>query len=291
MQAAMRLRPQAEDWHSLVPGLAATRRRATFARWRHGAAAWRKWADTVHALQADLAPDPEAARLLTWLVFSDFSRQAFVETADFNGADFPSGASFEGAKFFAEAWFCGASFAGLARFGEAMFLHDALFETCWFGAGADFTAARFVGSVRLSASVAAAGLLAPHALFERDIWARGSRFLGPVVFAKSRIAGEAGWGGCTFAEGCDFSYAQFSDNAGFETSIFSGEACFEHTVFSGNARFTGARFDVQPRFRAARFLRAGHFDDSQLPVTASPVLAYRAEIERRLQSIEPHLCD
>src|SRR5579872_6171186 len=54
--AATRLRPQEGAWSTLIPGLAAARRRATLARWRNGPLAWRKWADTVQALQAEPAP-------------------------------------------------------------------------------------------------------------------------------------------------------------------------------------------------------------------------------------------
>ncbi len=137
-QEALTTPADAAEWNAeLVPGLGAARRRATLVRWRQGIGAWRRWADRVYALQSQIA-DTREKQLLAWLTFADFSKQAFVQAADFTALDFPSGASFENAQFLGDAWFCAASFGAGANFRRAVFTRDVLFEHGWFGGGRPF---------------------------------------------------------------------------------------------------------------------------------------------------------
>ncbi len=263
--------------------LAAARRQASFQRWQQGSEAWRHWVQDVRRLQSELALDPDARRILAWLSFTDFSHQAFVRTAEFVGVEFPAGVSFAGAQFSADAWFSGSRFNGPADFRGARFARDSFFEQSWFKAQAHFDKTIFAGSARFSAVIALAGFFACKTQFESDLWMRSSQLFGPLNFAQSLVAGEAGFGNCNFQD-VDFSHGEFYDNAGFEDSIFAGDANFEHAGFSRNARFERTQFARQPRFKAARFFRACHFDDAMIPLIQSPAVACREEIERRLQS-------
>ena len=266
----------------IVEGLGEARRLASLQRWREGPAEWRRWAESVHRLQSQLAIDTRAERLLAWLAFADFSHQAFPQMVDFCALEFPAGASFAGAQFLADVWFSRARFGGPADFRGVRFCRDAFFEQAWFKAQADFCNAIFFGSARLSACIALSGISAERSEFGGDLWIRASQFFGPVNFVQSRISGEAGFGACSFHD-VDFSRAEFLDNAGFEELHFSGAANFEHTVFGRNARFERSHFAMRPRFKAARFFRAGHFDDAMIPVMDLPVANSHEEIERRLR--------
>jgi hypothetical protein len=261
----------------------AARRAATLARLRQGAEAWNEWAQTMLVLSDQLAGEPAAQRLWTFVAATELAGGPAELASDaFAGLVFPGVVDLSKVRFADTAWFSACVFAGDACFADGEFGRGANFERAEFKAAANFDGVVFgrSGEFRRTQFRGPASFRA--ARFAKDAWFRGGHFAAALDMSGASFGGEAGLGDIRYDGPTSFAKVKFGDNAGFEAAVFKDVARFDDARFERNARFEQARFEREPSFDRARFLGKTFFQGISVPEGGARVQKAIAELRRRL---------
>ncbi|ROO60052.1 pentapeptide repeat protein [Micromonospora sp. Llam0] len=181
------------------------------------------------------------------LVDADFAN-CVLNDARFGEARFIGDTLFNSATFNGTAWFGRATFAGLAGFNGAMFNSAAWFGRATFTGEARFDTATF-NSIATFGEVAFSDV----AVFDR------ATFTGDAQFDGATVAGLTRFDGATFSSTAWFTAVQFARLARFDGTTFAGKVSFDGAKFTDSARFNRATFTSDASFDGARFGATARF--------------------------------
>ncbi|MBO3753081.1 pentapeptide repeat-containing protein [Streptosporangiaceae bacterium NEAU-GS5] len=189
---------------------------------------------------------------------------------DANGHAIFGAAKFMQAHFTEDAIFEEVLFRGAVTFIRATFSGSALFILSEFEGDVQFDDAEVRGSLEVYNSVFEQRASFARARISKDCSFELTKFHGPVSLAglncedggrSSRVefAEQVTFAGATYGQDCRFLETSFHKRADFMNMSFRGVAYFDHARFDDEAHFMGAQFGELASFSHTKFCKDAVF--------------------------------